>query len=149
MGMTSAPLSTLLYISHSMLYMPDDEMLVADMLKAARARNRYLGISGALIFTHRHFVQYIEGEEVALADLMASIRRDPRHSDVRMLHFGSAASRRFADWSMAYAGPSVFVSRQVEELLSASTDEELEAQAETIITMMEELGSLDHWRKVA
>jgi hypothetical protein len=150
MGIT--PLCTLLYVSESILYMPDDERVVAEILKTARGRNRFLGITGALVFTHRHFVQFIEGSEAGIADLMASIRRDPRHRSISIVGSGTASNRRFTGWDMAYAGPSVFVARKVAELLQQASEEELMARGEQMISLMTEMGSLQdqfHYRKVA
>jgi hypothetical protein len=138
---SGTPLFELLYVSSSTLYIPDDEAIVAEILAAARERNRHLGLTGGLIFTQRHFVQYLEGEETSIAEVMASIRRDPRHRDIKLVHSGRCDARRFADWGMAYSGPSVFVSQQVETLLMNTSEAELETRASHIMSMMEEFSA--------
>jgi hypothetical protein len=74
------------------------------ILVAARRNNRQLGISGALLFTEVYFAQILEGPLAAVETLFERIQCDLRHSDVTVLSFQPIASRRFAGWSMAFAG---------------------------------------------
>lgn len=129
---------TLLYVSRSTLFMPDDERVVEEIVEGARGRNTALGITGALIFTHRHFAQYVEGPEVGIAELMASLRRDPRHCDMDIVSHSRSQRRRFDDWSMAYAGPSVFVEQQVEAALGSGLEDATSLSAERLIRLMAE-----------
>lgn len=82
---------------------------IDDLVAKARHRNASLGITGALIYSERHFAQAIEGEEADLNQLMESISRDPRHKDLVILEQAPIARRRFQRWSLGYSGPSVFV----------------------------------------
>jgi predicted sulfurtransferase len=112
-------LDTLLYVSYSTLYIPNDAAIVDAIVAQSRRRNASLRLTGALLFTHQHFAQYIEGPEAAIADLMASIRRDPRHRDLTIQSAGRTHRRLFAGWDMAYAGPSETVAAQVAASLSS------------------------------
>jgi hypothetical protein len=77
---------------------------LAHILGTARHNNRQLGITGALLFTEVYFAQILEGPLGAVETLFERIQCDRRHSDVTVLSFHPVASRRFAGWSMAYAG---------------------------------------------
>lgn len=110
-----------LYVSDCGLPSAWADTAVADIVKVSRARNASLDVTGALLFTGGHFVQYLEGPTGHLVALRASIERDPRHLDVRTIELGREESRRFSDWTLAYAGPSVFVSSEVEALLDGTS----------------------------
>lgn len=68
----------------------------------ARRRNRQLDVTGALLKCDGHFAQVLEGRQEAIAGLIASIAKDPRHSGLDVHHMGSIAQRQFQDWDMAF-----------------------------------------------
>ena len=112
----------LLYVSESCLRWPDDAREVDDIVEVARARNEALDLTGALIYTRTHFAQVLEGSAEAIAEVMASIRGDPRHRNINVVSDDAIEARYFPDWSMAYSGPSFYVDRQIRPLLSQATD---------------------------
>lgn len=106
-----------LYISTSRLDGIDSEERVRKIVHISISRNRSLDVTGALLFTGRNFVQYLEGTAPAIEDLKGSILRDSRHENVRTIASGEYSHRRFVTWSLAYAGSSQFVSNIVERVL--------------------------------
>jgi hypothetical protein len=90
---------------------------VGAIVQHARERNSAAGITGALAATRQHFAQLLEGEGAHLDELMHRIERDRRHVDVTVLRVDAISRRRLPDWSMAYSGPSGYVSRQIEPLI--------------------------------
>lgn len=111
-------LSTLLYISRCAIPERDAQSEVHRIVATAVARNPALGLTGALLFTGMHFAQVLEGKGESIDRLMDAVTRDARHDHVLIVEQGPIAERRFADWSMAYFGPSQFVSRHVTRLLN-------------------------------
>ena len=111
-------MESLLYISESRIPSSDSENELNRILAAAHTFNPSVGITGALVFTGAHFAQVIEGEEDSISSLISSIERDQRHSQVNIVARDTLLERRFPDWSMAYHGPSQFVSRHVTVLLN-------------------------------
>lgn len=107
-----------MYISTSNLGDGQFETSVASVLKVSKENNAMRGLTGALVFTGEHFVQALEGDEASLDGLMSILAMDSRHSCIRIVQDGPLAARRFANWSMAYVGPSKFVTRQIRRLLS-------------------------------
>src|SRR4051812_29092633 len=93
-----------LYASRSVLPNPELRSSVSDIVAWSRRRNPELMVTGALIFTGSFFAQYIEGPVAGIRHLMEAISRDDRHTDIRTISTGSITQRRFADWSLAYAG---------------------------------------------
>jgi hypothetical protein len=136
-------LETLLYVSRSTLFMPDDEAAVWDIVCSARSRNQLLGVTGALLFTHQYFAQFLEGTEAAVADLMASIRRDPRHQEIEIVSSHGCTARKFSDWNMAYAGPSRLVGTHVESLFGSGYHGAASLAAGRVIVLMQELANKD------
>lgn len=106
------PLRSLLYVSRRVV-VPDLDAAVARIVETSLARNRALDVTGALIATDALFAQVLEGPDEAIAELMISIRRDPRHQDLSVAFDEPIAQRRFADWALAYRGGAGFVSRLV------------------------------------
>lgn len=107
---------SLLYVSTSTLIVPDELPRVDAIVAVSQARNQSLGVTGALIFTERNFVQLLEGDPEAVETLMASIRRDERHTAIEIVQ-DQRHERRFGGWSMAYSGPASFVRQAVDPLL--------------------------------
>ena len=77
--------------------------LVANIARAARVANLQTGVTGLLVFDGLRFCQQIEGKPSHIEALMERIARDPRHSDVRILHHGALRQRRFRNFSLGYA----------------------------------------------
>lgn len=128
----------LLYVSYSLLDLEIAESAVDDIVRQSIVRNSASDITGALLFTGVNFAQFLEGPEGAVTDLMNSIRRDARHRAVWVVLQKRARERRFGNWSMAYGGRSVFVSRHIEELLSTSSAKRRAQASEQLIEMMVE-----------
>lgn len=73
------------------------------ILETSRRRNVQNDITGLLCYDGMRFLQILEGEQGAVADIYASIAADYRHRDVSLLHTGLSAKRSFKSWSMAYS----------------------------------------------
>jgi hypothetical protein len=83
------------------------------LVETSRARNADLAVTGALIFTERHFAQWLEGPRAAIDELMISINRDSRHRDIQVVKVADDVPRRLASWSLAYWGTATFVDRLI------------------------------------
>ena len=108
-----------MYVSVSTVSPEQVECEIASIIEASVINNTRLGITGAIIFTGDHFAQALEGDEECVRGLMKSIRADPRHRAVTVVHEDRSLERRFAGWSIAYQGQASYVGRPIETLLSA------------------------------
>lgn len=115
-------LTSLLYLSQSRISDSVVQDSVQQIIAAAEIRNRKLGVTGAVLFTNRHFAQVIEGERAAIDTLWGDISRDIRHEALIVVERKDIIERRFGDWSMAFFGPSDFVTRQVKNLTHERSD---------------------------
>lgn len=114
-------LSTILYVSRSTLPIEGDSEAVNEIVNVAVARNERLRVTGALLYTHLHFAQVLEGPLGAIRELMSSILRDDRHTDVTVILQNGISARKFKSWAMAYAGPLPLLDRRIKPLLHPGT----------------------------
>ncbi|HEY0147482.1 MAG TPA: BLUF domain-containing protein [Allosphingosinicella sp.] len=133
-------MKSLLYVSQSLLKLPDEEGELSRIIEVARQRNAELSVTGALVFTQESFAQVLEGPSAAVDTLMESIVRDPRHRHVKVVRELALAERLFAKWTMAYSGPSLYVERHIRPLLfAAAGDDESHDASERLLYLIEEL----------
>ena len=90
----------IIYSSEAATPMQTDDL--QELLDHARRSNAAKGITGALVYAERIFLQILEGDKVLLQDLMAKIRRDVRHESVFVLREGEVPTAIFGRWKMAY-----------------------------------------------
>lgn len=90
-----------LYISHATCEISVEE--VAKILRVAHARNPDRGLTGVLLYHERMFLQYLEGPDSAVSDILEILRNDRRHRNMLVLINEPIAERHFPDWAMALA----------------------------------------------
>lgn len=127
---------------HSLIYVsrrtaePDQlAREVDEILHVSRLRNAALAVTGALIATPLTFAQMLEGPQAALAELLASIYKDPRHDMIHLVDLAPKDERDFAGWSLAYHGESSYVSAMLAEAIAAP-DFDLARQVDRIRALM-------------
>lgn len=79
----------------------DDERLAA-LLAQSRRSNHEHDLTGMLLHRRRRFFQVLEGPQDAVDALIAKIREDARHHDIRILLRENLDDRRFDEWTMGY-----------------------------------------------
>ena len=80
------------------------------LLRPARTFNQDHRLTGLLFYSQGlpgtsspgNFFQVLEGEEAEVRAMVASIRRDPRNTNLQVLIEGTTAERMFPDWSMGF-----------------------------------------------
>lgn len=96
----SGDLYSLVYTSFALTLFDESELEA--LLTQARAANERAGITGMLLYRNGRFIQFLEGPEDAVRDLLARIAADSRHTDLRVLVDGRPSTRQFAEWTMGY-----------------------------------------------
>jgi hypothetical protein len=91
-------LKSLTYTSLAKLDLTADDL--GAIHRTARELNSLDGITGLLVFNGTHFLQIIEGAAPATDDLLARLRRDPRHFGLEVRDERAVEERSFPDWSM-------------------------------------------------
>ena len=134
---------SLLYVSKSCLRLPQEEGRVADIVAVSRRRNVALEVTGALMFVETHFAQVLEGPGAAVTTLMESIRADPRHTDLTVIDTETLVRRRFARWTMAYAGPRMLVEAQIVPVLALAAGHGSPSAPGDLIALMLQFASFE------
>jgi len=93
----------LIFVSSASVGLTQSQFM--DLALRARARNMDLDITGTLIFKNNSFMQVIEGNEVVVKQLYASIAKDPRHTLVSVISQGEIAAREYSSWAATYFDP--------------------------------------------
>jgi hypothetical protein len=88
----------LLYASRAAA--PIDQDTIESILQQSRRCNPALGVTGILCHGGEVYLQVLEGGRAAVNELYNKIVRDPRHTEVLLLHYEEVAERRFAGWTM-------------------------------------------------
>ena len=76
---------------------------LSDILDASERNNAANGVTGALVFDSKWFVQVLEGKLDDVWSTYKKIERDPRHANVSFVEMVTVPSRRFGDWRMGCA----------------------------------------------
>lgn len=99
-------LCRLVYYSRNHLAGSPDEVAgeIRRILAVAQARNRQVGVTGALMFNGGCFAQVLEGPQAAVEATFERIQRDDRHGVVTLLDLTPIGERGFPSWSMAFVG---------------------------------------------
>ena len=134
----------LVFISESQLSASEASSQVADIISGSLVKNARLSLTGTLFFIGTHFAEILEGPSDLLNDLMKSIQADVRHRNIVTVERIPLAVRMFPDWSMAYVGPSTFVSKHVLAVLHSRTGSEQRRTTERLLELALELSV---WRK--
>ena len=96
----------LIYRSHGRIPADDRATGLARIFSVARANNKRLGVTGALLVTEGWFVQALEGDESVVRGLYERISEDPRHEDVTVIESAPVDGRVFSRWAMAQVSRS-------------------------------------------
>ncbi|SBN61166.1 Sensors of blue-light using FAD [Curtobacterium sp. 9128] len=81
---------------------PITDTELAQILAVGREKNTALGVTGILAHKGDNCLGILEGDDATVAARFEQVRRDPRHTNVRVLADESVAQRSFPDWSMAF-----------------------------------------------
>jgi len=106
---------TLLYVSEASATF-EPEVGIEKIVVPSIEWNRSVGITGLLLYSGGFFSQYLEGDQGAVEDLIAKIKRDPRHHSLVIVQTMSRPKRIFPRWSLAYAGDAAFVTNEITRL---------------------------------
>jgi hypothetical protein len=89
-------------------FSPDD---LEVLLEKSRARNRFYDVTGILLYHNGSFLQVLEGPELGVGTIFASIERDPRHRHSKVLVRQSLERPEFGDWAMSFTNTSLVLQR--------------------------------------
>ncbi|MFS0853027.1 BLUF domain-containing protein [Microbacterium sp. 179-I 3D4 NHS] len=118
---------------------PFRETALSHLLAQCRVLNAAREVTGMLLFRDARFIQVLEGPAAAVRALAETIRRDPRHHDMRVLVEEPIAVRRFADWTMGYRTLADGASSAPEGFRDSFADLDAGAERSTALRALAEL----------
>ena len=69
------------------------------------SKNKVSGITGFLVYSNGHFLQYLEGEASILQKLLNKIHNDPRHEILDEVTLQESEEKVFPEWAMESVSP--------------------------------------------
>jgi len=96
---------------------PIGEEQLRELVERASEKNQRLSVTGYLCVLGTQILQYLEGDEATVRDLMAVIAADERHTVVSELDLGHHDERRFPNWGMRSVTSSELSNIQLEHLV--------------------------------
>ena len=79
---------------------------IETILQSAQDFNRSVNVTGVLLYSNGNFLQYLEGDNMALTTVYERIKSATSHSKLTILLNTSIKQRYFSDWDMGYAQPT-------------------------------------------
>ncbi len=76
---------------------------IDDILSVSQRNNLDAGLTGALIYDNKTFLQWLEGGPSDIKAVFERIVADPRHTNIKLLSVRTLESRLFPDWTMTAA----------------------------------------------
>ena len=104
------------YVSEALVYF--DKMALESLAAESASLNFDRGVTGYLYFENDRFVQYIEGDEDTIDELMEVIARDKRHRVLHSVVEEDLKERRFPSWHMRQLRRRELMEVKLEHLLT-------------------------------
>ncbi|MDO6527389.1 BLUF domain-containing protein [Motilimonas sp. 1_MG-2023] len=92
---------------------------IEHILASSRRNNKKQDVSGMLLFSHRYFLQCLEGSRDNINQTYQRILSDERHCRVTIVSYENVTQREFCAWSMGYV-PESHLTRELLFKFSAS-----------------------------
>ncbi|WP_144762724.1 BLUF domain-containing protein [Curtobacterium sp. 9128] len=91
---------SLIYSSVATRPLGDDDL--AALLAQSRRSNEQEDVTGVLLFRNGYFLQLLEGPDAAVRSKFDHIKRDDRHTEVRVVLEELVEARQFPEWTMGF-----------------------------------------------
>ena len=115
-----------------------DDAEVDRIIKSSQRWNPAQGITGLLVFGSGIFFQWLEGPRDNVTQLMANLKKDPRHEDVVQLSaVEEVRERLFPDWDMELV-TSADIRDVLLDALAQTKDEKNGAALTQLLTQLDE-----------
>jgi hypothetical protein len=91
-------LSYLVYVSARKQNCTEEE--IQKILMSCKTNNATIDITGVLLYSDTHFIQYLEGEYKQIIGLYDRIKLDARHKNAVLVSSSQINERSFPSWQM-------------------------------------------------
>lgn len=111
-------LSHLVYVSARQPHCTEEE--IQKILASCKSNNSSLDITGVLLYSDTHFVQYLEGNYKNIMGLYDKIKLDDRHKNAVLISSSPIKERSFPSWQM---GSKKFDDKSIDYLTDVADSE--------------------------
>nr|WP_298930814.1 BLUF domain-containing protein [uncultured Allomuricauda sp.] len=101
-----------LYISKALK--PFNTNDLTQLSTTSTINNQTKGITGYLYFENNRFLQYMEGDETTINEMVDKISHDKRHELLSLIEKQNLTDRRFPDWGMKNIAELMFNNSTIE-----------------------------------
>ncbi|UII80439.1 BLUF domain-containing protein [Flagellimonas sp. CMM7] len=101
-----------LYISKALK--PFNTNDLSKLSTTSTINNQTKGITGYLYFDNNRFLQYMEGDETTINEMVDKISHDKRHELLSLIEKQNLTDRRFPDWGMKNIAELMFSNSTIE-----------------------------------
>lgn len=101
-----------LYISKALK--PFNTNDLSQLSTTSTINNQTKGITGYLYFENNRFLQYMEGDETTINEMVDKISHDKRHELLSLIEKQNLTDRRFPDWGMKNIAELMFNNSTIE-----------------------------------
>ncbi len=101
---------------------------VESLTAKSSENNKEKNITGILIYNSGYFLQYVEGDEKDVHELIGRVSRDIRHEKLKVIYETNSAGRLFPGWTMEYVDYNILkndLMMEIEHLFEEDRDEDL------------------------
>lgn len=123
---------------------PFDPSSLTELLADARRRNESRGITGLLLYHGGSFLQVLEGPLEALVVLLATLRKDDRHSQLHVLREGPLKARRFDEWTMGFVDLDATRLRALKGRHAFLSNGSLQGEPAEVLALLDEFRNGQH-----
>lgn len=122
---------------------------LGNILSASNRNNKPLGLTGALVFDDRWFLQVLEGDRGPVWQTLRHIEDDERHSNIVVVEAKEVPDRIFGSWWMGLATRSNLTADAFAPFLQGGVLRPNEMRADDILSLMISLAKTGLSRKLA
>ncbi|MDR3462790.1 MAG: BLUF domain-containing protein [Beijerinckiaceae bacterium] len=119
------------------------------ILEASSKNNNAAGLTGALVFDERWFLQTLEGRRTAVWNTFKRIEADERHSNVMVVDARNIRERIFENWWLALVKPDGSDREILATFLRNGHLKPDEMTSEQILELMAHLSKIGSSRRLA
>lgn len=104
-----------LYISKALKSFNTNDL--SKLSTTSTINNQTKGITGYLYFDNNRFLQYMEGDETTINEMVDKISHDKRHELLSLIKKQNLTDRRFPDWGMKNIAELMFSNSTIESTI--------------------------------
>ncbi len=117
------------------------------IIESACKNNAELGVTGALVFSNKYFLQVLEGGRSEVNTVYHKILADKRHYEPTLLDYSEISQRMFHEWEMKLFLETNINRKTNIKYFSQENFDPYEISGKTAAKLLQDITSKDHMEK--